>query len=159
MSGQVRPLGWRSCLAALGGGTVLVWSVAGLVESAGASLPDLPLAAPVVLLVVAVVVGWLAVRTFRSVRRLPSGTVSASAGVARLSLARASILAGAALAGGYGALALRAGFNLEAEAPRSRFVSALLAAVASALLLAAGAALQRACRKPPSTDDTPQEKE
>jgi MFS family permease len=93
---------------------------------------------------------------------LPAGAAAgAPAGLRRLdplratrvlALARASAVAGAAMAGAYAALAALTAPTATVEPRVERLVLALLAVLAAAALAAAGVVVERWCRVPPDDD-------
>jgi len=104
--------------------------------------------------VIAVVVVLLG----RSVRRLTEGkgTRMDALRAARVAmLAKASTLSGAAFAGYFGAQLLIAWTNLGAPALREHAVAAGAAALAGAVLAAAGVVVEHWCRLPPEDDPDP----
>jgi hypothetical protein len=133
-------------------GAALTWGGFTLLERFGWPLPPAPLLAAAAIGLLAAVTGVLAVRTHRAVqrRRVP---VEASRAVAALALARTATLGGAALAGGYAAIAVHSLAHLAADLPRARLIGSAVALLASLALLVAGVALERACRIPDPPDD------
>jgi hypothetical protein len=103
------------------------------------------------LLLVAALVAWTAWTTYSSIhRRHPArdaglAPLAPHQAVNRLALGKACALIGALVAGGYLGYCL-SWVGLPAQAATPRVVRGLAAAVAAGLLVAAGLALERACR-------------
>lgn len=114
--------------------------------------PRLGWSGPVLLLAGAVVVGYLAHSTWQSLHKRHERMTS-DHGIRMLSLAKASAVVGALVAGYYGGFALAFIGDLDAELGKERFIRGLAAAVASLFLLVAGLLLERACRLPEDDDD------
>lgn len=112
----------------------------------------LPVAAVITIAVVAVVVGWLAYLTYRTIH-VRRRTMAGQQAVLLLALGKTTLLAGAALVGGYAAIGLQALPRLDAAFPRERAVAAGLAVVASIVLAVAGRLLERACQVPREPPD------
>jgi hypothetical protein len=146
----VRPLPGRTVVLAVVGGAAVTWGVFTLLERFGWPLPPAPLLGAVAIGLLAAVTGWLAVRTHRAVQRQRVPVAPPRA----LALARTAALGGAALAGAYAAIAVHSLAHLAADLPRARLLGSALALLASLGLLAAGVALERACRIPDPPDDT-----
>lgn len=135
--------------AAVGAG--LTWIALSVVESAGWPAPQVPVLAAVVVALLAAGTGYAARWTHRTVqvRRDP---VEPSRAVGLLVAGKAALIGGAALAGGYAALALRYLPGVDAALPRERVLTAAAVAVLSIGLAAAGWALERACQVPPDDE-------
>lgn len=116
--------------------------------------PRLGWSAPVLLLAGAVAVGFLAHSTWQSLHKRHERMTSEH-GIRMLSLAKASVVAGALVAGYYGGFALAFIGELDVSLGKERFVRGIAAAVASLFLLVAGLLLERACRLPEDDDDEP----
>lgn len=140
-------------LAALVGGAA-GWLLFAIPEALGADLPVLPYAAGLVIGLVAAIVGGFAFTTHRTIQTRRE-FVEPSRAVALLALGKTALLGGVGLAAGYAAAAAYFWPRVEAELPRERIVSAIIAAVAALVLASAGYFLERACRIPrPPDDDT-----
>lgn len=154
--GQVRPTGWQPVGVAVVAGAGIGWSGFTALDAFGFPLPQFPIAVTLVIAVIAAVVGVQAALTHRTiqVRRLP---VPPRRAVALLVLGKACLLSGAALAGGYAAVAAYSWSRQDAVLPRERVLNSAVAVVASVALAVAGAFLERACRipGPPKEDATP----
>lgn len=155
-AGSVRPTGWQTVGVALVAGAGVGWSAFTTMDAYGWPLPQFPLAITLAIAVMAAIVGVQAALTHRAIqvrrRRMP-----ARRAVALLVLGKSCLLTGAALAGGYAAIAVYSWSRQEAALPRERALSAAVAVVASAALAVAGGFLERACRipGPPKEDATP----
>lgn len=145
------PTGWRPLAAtALG----LAVATVLLLPALYLSLPPLPLAAPVTLTGVAVVLALMARDTRRRIRRRPGARRLEPLAVARsAALAKAAAVAGAVLTGLYAGLATYTlGVRDTLAAARTDAPRAVAAALTAALVTAAALALQDACRTPPPPD-------
>jgi len=154
--GSVAPTGWQAVGVALVAGAGVGWSLFTGLDAFGFPLPQLPLPVTLLIAVLAAVIAGQAAVTHRSiqVRREP---IASRRAVALLVLGKAALLTGAALAGGYIAIAAYSWSRQDAALPRERVISSAVAVVASAALAAAGAFLERSCRipGPPNEDATP----
>lgn len=114
--------------------------------------PRIPWSAPIGLVVFAALVAALAWSTHQrlQVRR---ERMEPQRAVAFLVLGKASALAGALVAGGYLGFALNFLGRLDAADPRERVIRAGVAVVAGLGLMAAGLALERACKVPGADDE------
>jgi hypothetical protein len=144
-------IGWRPVLIAalLGAGTG--WLLFALPDRLGAQLPALPMVVTVTVVLLAAVCWVLAVRTHRRVQ-VRRESVEPSRAVTLLAFAKASVLTGALLAGGYFAIGAYSLQRWAADLPRERVISSAVATVASIALAVGGGFLERACRIPPSDD-------
>lgn len=152
-AGTVRPTRPRHLLLAAAAGAVL----GGLLLLAAEALngpPQLPWFGPLWLGFIAVVVAALAVsaRNRIQVRR---ESMDPSRAVAYLVLGKASALAGAAVLGGYLAVALLTLPDIAAPGPLNRVLVAAVSALAGAGLAAAGLALEHYCKVPEPPEDEP----
>lgn len=116
------------------------------------SPPRLGWSAPVLLAAGAVAVGYLAYGTWQSLHKRHERMTS-DHGIRMLSLAKASVVVGALVAGYYGGYALAFAGDLDVSLGKERFIRGLAAAGASLLLLVAGLLLERACRLPEDDDE------
>ena len=151
----VQPTGWRAtALAALVGGAV-GFGLFFALDRLHLALPVPPLLAAGALAVVALVVGWQAWSTRKTLHRRHE-TLQPTAAVALLALGKTALIAGAALAGAYAGIAVHTLPHLEAQLPRERIVGALASMLASIGLAIAGRMLERACEipNPPPDDQT-----
>lgn len=147
-----RPTTPRRVLAAVGVGAAAGWVLSRALLLAGAALPVLGASAWLPLLLLTAGTGWLAVTTRRAVRRHRED-LDARVAVARLLIGKASVLAGAALAGGYLALALVALGGWPAPLAQGRVLHGGLATLTGALWALMGWLLERACRIPQDPSD------
>lgn len=148
----VQRVSWRSViLAALVGALVGYGLFVGL-SVFGRELPRLTVVVVLTIAVVAAIVGWLAYLTNRTIHvRLE--TMPPQQAMVMLALGKTSLIAGAALAGGYAAIVVHALPQLDAAYPRERALYAGLAAVAAVGLVIAGRLLERACEIPKAPPD------
>lgn len=138
---------------------VLAWAGSQLWNSLG-SLPGIPTAAPIVLAIIAMVLGGTAL-SLRSRLRAQRDRVPGAKGVDPLSAARALVLAQAsalvsALATGiYGGMGvyLVTQWNA-ASGSKGQSLTALLAVLAGIAVMAAGLWIQHICRLPEDPDPT-----
>jgi hypothetical protein len=147
----VTPTGWRPVVAAALVGAGVGWLLFALPDRLGAPLPALPLVVTVTVVLLAGTCWALAIRTHRLVQ-VRRRQLDANRAVRLLAFAKASVLTGALLGGGYLAVALYSVQRWSADLPRERVVSSVIATVASVALAAAGGFLERSCRIPPSGD-------
>ena len=131
-------------------GLVAGWALRPLALRFGFVEPDVTWGSILLLLLVALVVGWSAWATRRVVRRDRSALPHHQA-VNRLVLGKACALVGALLLGGYLGYAL-AQLGVGDAASALRLWRSGAAAVASALVTAAALALEHACRVPGDDD-------
>lgn len=145
---------WRTVAIVTLGGAAAGWALYFGLDRLSLPLPVPPLLGAGAIAVVALIVGWQAYLTWRTIRRRRAAMLPTAA-VARLALGKTALLAGAALAGGYAGVALHSISFLEAELPRSRAVGAVASVVSSIALAAAGRWLERACEIPSPPPDEP----
>ena len=149
----VRPTSWRTVALAVLTGAAVGWGLFFALDRLQQPLPVPPLFAAGTLAVVAALVGWQAYLTHGTLHRRHE-PLAPTAGVALLALGKTALLAGAALAGAYAAIALHTVPNLDADLPRERIVGALASLIAAIGLGIAGRMLERACEIPnPPPDD------
>lgn len=148
-------------LRPVGAGALTGWLVVGLVggwllRRAGTALdvvvPAVSWTQVLVLALAAAVLAGTAVATRRTVTAARAD-LDADRAVNRLVLARASAYVGALLAGGYAGHAL-SWLGASSQVADERLVRALVAALASAAVLAAALLLERACRARPGPPTT-----
>lgn len=132
-------------------GAVGAWLLVVVTNALDLTAPQVPWTAPVALLLIAAMVGFLAHTTHQRIQ-VRRERVPAERAVAFLVLGKASALAGAVVAGGYLAFALLFVSRFDAEAPRERVIRSAVAVVAGLALSATGLVLERAC-KVPGVDD------
>ncbi|MCX4963893.1 DUF3180 domain-containing protein [Streptomyces sp. NBC_00654] len=139
------------------GAGVLSWGVARLWDSLD-SLPSVPLAAPVVLAVIAVVLLATAL-SIRARLRAQRERRPGAKGVEPLMAARAvvfgqaSALVAALVAGMYGGVGIHLLGSLDIPPRRDQAIYAGLAVVAGIAVIAAAMFLERVCRLPEDHDD------
>jgi hypothetical protein len=140
----MRPTRLSSLVALLVGVAAVVWGVLRVADGYGAHLPDLDWLAPIgiMVLAVAVLVSWVALRSRLAGDRRPDPL-----GVARMAvLGKASAHVGPIVGGFYLGYLLVLLPGVEVVSRRERAVIAVVAFVASALLTVAGLLLERTCR-------------
>ncbi|WP_256107458.1 DUF3180 domain-containing protein [Streptomyces sp. ODS05-4] len=137
---------------------VLAWAAARLWESFG-TLPSVPLAAPIVLAVIAVVLVATAL-SIRSRLRAQRERRPDAKGVEPMMAARAVVFGQAsalvaALAGGaYGGVGVFLLGSLDIPARRDQAIYAGFSVLAAAAVIAAAFFLERVCKLPEDEDDT-----
>ncbi len=153
---SVQPTGWQAVVVAIIVGVGLGWFGCAIPDALGWPLPSPGWIGSALIGVLAAAVGFLAWSTYRrlQVRR---ERVAAGRAVRLLVLGKATLLLGAAMAGGYAALIVYLIGRVSAEVWTPRVIIAAAAVAASILLATAGAVLQRSCRipGPPHGDATP----
>ena len=126
-------------------GLVLGWLLRPVSVAVDGTAPTVSWLPAVTLLFVALIVGWLAWSTFRTVHRR-RGHLEPHHAVNRLVLAKACTLGGALVAGAYAGYAISWVGLTEALLARERMLHAALAALAGAALVVGALLLERACR-------------
>jgi uncharacterized protein DUF3180 len=151
----MRPTRWPSLLAFFVVAAAISWGVLRVAETRGSTLPPLPWAAPVGLGAIAVAVLSSTVALRRRMSGRPGTKPAHPIGIARMAvLGKTSCHVGAVLGGGYAGYLLLLLPDLSLTARRDRALIAGLAVLASLVLTAAGLLLERACRVPPTDDET-----
>ncbi len=149
----VRPTRLRALLlcAVIGAGLTLLVMLG--VSAYELTVPTVPWSTPVLLFVAAMAGTVLARVTYvkNHVVRQPQDPTRA---VAVLAIAKAMLVGGSLLVGGYLVFALFSVGHLDAPLPRQRLVTGLISAVASIAVVVAGWATERACRAP-DDDENP----
>jgi hypothetical protein len=148
----VRPTSARLLVGAAVAGLLLGWVGGALLERTQGAAPTVPWTSASVLVLGAVMLGWAAWSTWRTVHR-QRRWIDPNRAVSYLLLAKASSLAGALVAGayvGFGALFLD---DLSAPLPQERVLRAGVAAFAAVLVVVAALLLERACRVPKGPED------
>lgn len=151
--GTVRPSTWRGVAVAFVIGGCLGVVIKSVLDTVRGAAPA-PVGTGVVLLVMALGVGVI----WRIARRrihLEHDLVPPAQAVRWLTLAKTSILGGAALGGGFVAYAALSLPRWAAPLGRERVLWSAAATLGSALLAVAGWLLERACRVPTPPDDEP----
>ncbi len=149
---RVQPTRFRALvLAALVGGGLTFLIMLG-VTAYSLTMPYVPWTTPVLMFVAAGAAGVLARLTYvrNHVVRQPQDPARS---VATLAVAKALLIGGSLLAGGYLVFALFSVAHLDAPLPRERLVVGLVTAVAAVGVVVAGRALERACRTPDDDED------
>lgn len=148
--GGMRPTGWRLPLGTALVAAVLAVLVAGQLYTV---VPMVPWSAIPTLVLLAAAELIAAFHTRRRVRRAPGTEPMEPLSAARLlALARASIVFAAAAAGFFAGVALGLADRFHVPGPRADALSAGGTTVAALVLLAAGFALEYACRVPEEPD-------
>jgi hypothetical protein len=120
------------------------WLLHPVAERLRGTAPVVTWVPPLTLLLVAAIMGWTAWATYRAVH-VRRERLLAHQAVNRLVLARACVLAGALVAGGYLGYAV-SWLGIDAELAQQRVVRSLVAAVAGVLICVGALLLERACR-------------
>jgi high-affinity Fe2+/Pb2+ permease len=126
-------------------GLVLGWLLRPVSVEINGTAPTVSWLPAVTLLFVALIMGWLAWSTFRTVHRR-RGHLEPHHAVNRLVLAKACTLGGALVAGAYAGYAISWVGLTEALLARERMLHAALAALAGVALVVGALLLERACR-------------
>jgi H+/Cl- antiporter ClcA len=142
--GRLRPTSPASITAWAVVGLVCGWLLHPVAEEVRGTAPVVTWVQPLTLLLVAAILGWTAWVTYRAVqvrreRLLPHQAVN------RLVLARACVLVGALVAGGYLGYAV-SWLGIDSDLAQQRLVRSLLATAAGVLICVGAVALERACR-------------
>jgi hypothetical protein len=115
-------------------------------------MPVVPWTTPMLMFVGAVAAGVLARVTYlrNHVVHQPQDPVRS---VATLAIAKALLIGGSLLTGGYLVFALFSVGHLDAPLPKQRLIIGLVTAAAAIGLVVSGWALERACRTPDADED------
>ncbi|MBI4901746.1 MAG: DUF3180 domain-containing protein [Actinobacteria bacterium] len=149
---RVQPTRLRALVLAALVGAGLTFLVMLSVSSFGTTMPVVPWTTPVLMFAGAAAAAVLARVTHvrnHVVRRPPDVNRS----LATLAIAKALLIGGSLLAGGYLVFALFSVGHLDAPLPRDRLVIGLVTTVAAVGVVLAGWALERACRTPDDDED------
>lgn len=154
MSGnqQLRPTAATTLAVAGLVGLAVGGSLRPLVERGGGVAPAVTWAAPLTLLVFAVLLLALARITYRTIHQRRE-RIDPHRAVNLLVLGKASALAGAAVAGAYLGYAISFADAVAADLPRERVTRSLVACLVALGVMVGGILLERACRVP-DPDDT-----
>ncbi len=152
----VTPTRVRTLLAALVVGAAVTFVGLSGVTAFSLVAPEIPWTTPALLLAAAAGGAVMARVTHvrNHVHRRPADP---RASVTTLAVARALLLGGSLLTGGYLAFALFFVPRFDAAGPRERVVHGLAAALAAAAMVVAGWFAERACRAPRPPDPDPDE--
>jgi hypothetical protein len=151
----IHPTGWRPVAgAALTGGGV-TWLAAQAWLYSGGGLPSLGAGAWLPVLLCAVVTAWIAWTTHQAVG-VRRESLEPRTAVTRLQLAKAGVLAAAAVGAGYLALLAVSLGGWPAPLAQARVLHGALAIVACLGWGIAALALERACRIPRPPEDPPE---
>ena len=124
-----------------------------LVERGGGVAPAVTWAAPLTLFAFALLLLGLARITYRTIHQRHE-RIEPHRAVNLLVLAKASALAGAAVAGAYLGYGLSFLSDWDVALPRERVTRSLAACVVALLVVVGGLLLERACRVPGDPDDS-----
>ena len=149
----VRPTRVRALLLFALIGAALTLLVMLAVNAYELTVPTVPWSTPV-LLFVAALAGTVLARVTYVKNHVVRQRQDPTRAVAVLAIAKAMLVGGSLLAGGYLVFAMFSVGNLDAPLPRQRLVIGLVSAVASIALVVAGWATERACRAP-DDDENP----
>ncbi len=150
----VRPTRFRALLlyALIGAAVTVLVMLA--VTSYELTVPTVPWSTPV-LLFVAALAGTVLARVTYVKNHVVHQVQDPMRAVAVLAIAKAMLIGGSLLAGGYLVFGLFSVSHLDAPLPRQRLVVGLITTVASVAVVVAGWALERACRAPKDEDENP----
>lgn len=125
-------------------GLVFGWLLHPVAEQLRGTAPVITWVQPLTLFLVAAILGWTAWVTHRAVH-VRREQLLAHQAVNRLVLARACVLAGALVAGGYLGYAV-SWLGIDTDLAQQRLVRSLLATAAGVLICLGAVLLERACR-------------
>ncbi|MFG2820668.1 DUF3180 domain-containing protein [Kitasatospora sp. NPDC048365] len=153
----MKPIRLRLLLAVTGVTGVLAWGGARLWDSLG-TMPGVPVYAPIVLAAVAVVLLAVAISLrarLKAMRERQPGAkrVDPLAAARALVLGQASALVAAVVTGLYGGIGVVLLGQLDVSARRDQAITAGLAVLAGAAVMAVGLWLQHICKLPEDHDD------
>jgi phosphatidylglycerophosphate synthase len=150
----VRTLRIRTLLGLFAVAAVLAWAGARLWDSVG-TLPGVPVAAPIVLALIAVALFATALRAQRE-RRPGAKGVDPLAAARAVVFGQASALVAALVVGMYGGTGLYlVMYDLDMDPRRQQAIYAGAAVLAGVAVVAAALFLERVCRLPEDDDTTP----
>ncbi|MGZ4436437.1 MAG: DUF3180 domain-containing protein [Nocardioides sp.] len=144
-AGHIRPTSAGSLIGSALVGLVVGWSVRPLSESWRGTAPTVGWVPVLALVLVAAIVWGVGWSTYRTVQRRGL-RLQAHHAVNRLVLAKSCALTGAVVGGGYLGYVLAWLGHTEAVLAQQRVLHSLVAAGASALVVAGSLLLERACR-------------
>ncbi|MBA2532432.1 MAG: DUF3180 domain-containing protein [Nocardioidaceae bacterium] len=149
---QLRPTAAPTLAAAALAGLAVGGLVRPVVERNGGVAPSVTWAAPLTLLVFAVVLLALARSTYQTLHQRRE-RIEPRKAVNLLVLGKASALAGAVVGGAYAGYALSFASDLETALPRERVTRSVVACLVALGVMVGGLLLERACRVPGSDDE------
>jgi hypothetical protein len=149
---RVRPTSALLVVALIGSGLVVGRLVPPVVVRLDGSVPRLTWAAPLTLLLAAMLVGAFVWNTWQALHKKHE-RMTADHGIRMLALAKSAIVVGALVAGVYGGFAMAYVDAWDAPLGKERVIRGGAAALASVMLLIAGLLLERACRVPGDDQD------
>ena len=149
---RVRPTSALLVVALIGTGLVVGRLIPPLIVRLDGNVPRLGWAAPLTLVLAAVLVGTLAWNTWQTLHKKHERMTSDHA-IRMLAIAKSCVVVGALVAGVYAGFALAFIDSWDVPLGKERVVRGGAAAIASLLLLTAALLLERACRVPGDDDD------
>jgi hypothetical protein len=149
---RVRPTSALLVVALVGTGLVVGRLIPPLVVRFDGNVPRLSWAAPLTLLLAAILVGTFAWNTWQTLHKKHE-RMTADHGIRMLAIAKSCVVVGSLVAGIYGGFALAYVDALDSPLGKERVVRGGAAAIASLLLLLAALLLERACRLPGDDDE------
>ena len=149
---RVRPTSALLVVALIGTGLVVGRLIPPLIVRLDGNVPRLGWAAPLTLVLAAVLVGTLAWNTWQTLHKKHERMTSDHA-IRMLAIAKSCVVVGALVAGVYAGFALAFIDSWDVPLGKERVVRGGAAAIASLLLLTAALLLERACRVPDQPDD------
>ena len=146
---RIRALG----LAALVGAGVTFLMMPGI-SAYALTMPNVPWTTPMLMFAGAVAAGVLARVTYLR-NHVVHQRQDPRRALSTLAIAKALLLGGSLLAGGYLVFALFSVGHLDAPLPKQRLIIGLVTTVSALGLVISGWALERACRTPDGEDENP----
>lgn len=150
----VEPTRIRALVLAAVVGAGLTFLVMLGVSSFAMTMPNVPWTTPMLMFAGAVAAGVLARVTYLR-NHVVHQRQDPRRALSTLAIAKALLLGGALLTGGYLVFALYSVGHLDAPLPRQRLIIGLVTAVSGICLVVSGWALERACRTPDDDDENP----
>jgi len=150
--GTIEPVSQATLALLAAAGLVIGWLLRPVSIEVRGTAPFVSWPQPGLLLFVAVALAITARQTRRA-QRGERPRLESHQAVNRLALARASVYVGSLVAGGYAGYAV-AWLGSRAELAGDRLVGSAASTVAAGLVVAAGVALERACRVPEDREPT-----
>jgi chromate transport protein ChrA len=140
-------------LAALVGAGVTFLMMLGI-SAYALTMPNVPWTTPMLMFAGAVAAGVLARVTYQR-NHVVHQRQDPRRALSTLAIAKALLLGGSLLAGGYLVFALFSVGHLDAPLPKQRLIIGLVTTVSALGLVISGWALERACRTPDGEDENP----